>query len=201
MIASPAQDLRAVFDLMPTDTVEDWAVISERLSAIPPPSTATCRPSARASRRARSPPAARSPRSSRRSPVTPPTPASSPRSLRRRARGGIPRISHAASEHAGAARVAYDELASFLSRELAPAATLQDGVGRDLYALHSRRFLGAEIDLDETYDCGVEELARMVAEQESIANEILPGAGVEEAVAFLEKDESRKLHGTDALRR
>ncbi|MEB3012830.1 DUF885 family protein, partial [Parvimonas sp. D2] len=60
-------------------------------------------------------------------------------------------------------------------------------------------FLGATIDLDETYEWGVEELARMVAEQESIANEILPGATVEEAVAFLERDESRKLHGTAAL--
>jgi len=39
----------------------------------------------------------------------------------------------------------------------------------------------------------------LVAEQEAIANEILPGASVEEAVAFLEKDESRKLHGTKAL--
>ena len=41
----------------------------------------------------------------------------------------------------------------------------------------------------------------MVAEQEAIANEILPGASVEEAVAFLEKDPSRKLQGTDALQK
>jgi uncharacterized protein (DUF885 family) len=41
----------------------------------------------------------------------------------------------------------------------------------------------------------------MVAEQESIANEIKAGASVEEAVAFLEQDESRKLHGTEALQR
>src|SRR5690606_13556230 len=56
------------------------------------------------------------------------------------------------------------------------------------------------IDLDETYEWGREELARMVAEQEAIAREILPGATVEEAVAHLDRDESRKLHGTDALR-
>ena len=100
-----------------------------------------------------------------------------------------------------AARVAYDELAEFLGSELAPAASEKDAVGRELYALHSRRFLGATVELDETYDWGVEELARMVAEQESIANEIKAGASVEEAVAFLEQDESRKLHGTDALQR
>ena len=95
--------------------------------------------------------------------------------------------------------MAYDELAAFLRDELAPVASEHDAVGRELYALHSRRFLGAEIDLDETYEWGVAELARMVAEQEAIANEILPGASVAEAVAFLEQDSARKLHGTDAL--
>src|SRR3546814_280683 len=94
-----------------------------------------------------------------------------------------------------------DLLAAFLTGELTPAASEMDAVGRDLYALHSRRFLGATIDLDETYEWGVEELARMVAEQESIANEILPGASVEEAVAHLEADPSRKLRGTEALQK
>ena len=74
-------------------------------------------------------------------------------------------------------------------------------MGRELYALHSRRFLGATIDLDETYEWGIEELSRMVAEQESIAHEIKPGASVEEAVAFLEQDPARRLKGTEALQR
>jgi uncharacterized protein (DUF885 family) len=107
--------------------------------------------------------------------------------------------------HAGAA---YARLASFLEHELLPAAGDADAVGRDIYALQSRRFLGATIDLDETYEWGIDELARMVAEQESIANEILGGApsagsgdSVREAIAFLDGDPSRKLHGTDALQR
>jgi uncharacterized protein (DUF885 family) len=41
----------------------------------------------------------------------------------------------------------------------------------------------------------------MVAEQTAIANEILPGSTVEEAVAHLEADPARKLHGTEALQR
>ena len=53
----------------------------------------------------------------------------------------------------------------------------------------------------QTYDWGREELARMVAEQTAIANEILPGASVEEAVAHLEADPARKLVGTDALQK
>ena len=71
--------------------------------------------------------------------------------------------------------------------ELAPHAPEKDAVGRELYALASRDFLGATVDLDETYEWGIEELARMVAEQESIAREIKPGASVREAIAFLDR--------------
>ncbi|MDT0616760.1 DUF885 family protein, partial [Streptomyces lancefieldiae] len=73
------------------------------------------------------------------------------------------------SDAAGAATSAYGELADFLATDLDDAATEQDAVGREIYALRSRQFLGAKIDLDETYDWGVEELARMVAEQEAVA--------------------------------
>ncbi|MGO1318449.1 MAG: DUF885 domain-containing protein, partial [Cellulomonadaceae bacterium] len=76
-----------------------------------------------------------------------------------------------------------------------------DGVGREAYALASQRFLGTTIDLDETYEWGLAELARMVAEQEAIAHEILPGASVDEVVAHLDADEANVLHGTQALQR
>ena len=116
--------------------------------------------------------------------------------------GNLPAsLARTLADNSAAARVAYDELRSFLAEELAPVATEVDAVGRELYALNSRRFLGATIDLDETYDWGREELARMVAEQTAIANEILPGASVEEAVAHLEADPARKLVGTDALQK
>ena len=36
-------------------------------------------------------------------------------------------------------------------------------------------------------------------EQALVAEQILPGASVEEAIAYLEKDPSTKLHGTKAL--
>ncbi|MFS0867371.1 DUF885 domain-containing protein [Microbacterium sp. 179-B 1A2 NHS] len=204
VIASPAQDVRSVFDLMPTDTVEDWSVIATRLGAIPA-ALAGYVETLRQGIAEGVVPARRQ--------VTEvvtqiarytaddgffatfagdaaPADGELPASLARDLQG-----------NAGAARAAYDQLAGFLAQELAPVAGEADAVGRELYALHSRRFLGATIDLDETYDWGVEELARMVAEQESIADEILPGATVEEAIAFLEQDESRKLRGTEALQR
>ena len=204
VIASPPQDLRSVFDLMPTDTIEDWTLISDRLRAGPAALDGYVQ-TLRAGIEAGVVPARRQVREV----VTQIARYTADNGFfasfaheAAPAEGHLPAsLARAVAEHAGAARVAYDELADFLRDELAPVASEHDAVGRELYALHSRRFLGAEIDLDETYEWGVAELARMVAEQESIANEILPGATVEEAVAFLEQDPERKLHGTDALQK
>ena len=203
VIASPAQDIRSAFDLMPTDTVEDWSVIAERLGGVSGAIEGYIE-TLRAGISAGVTPARRQV-------------AEVATQIQRYtadngffavfaadadpAEGHLPAsLARELSDQAGAARVAYDSLAQFLIAELAPAASDEDAVGRELYALHSRRFLGATVDLDETYEWGVEELARMVAEQESIAHEIMPGATVEEAVAHLEADDARKLHGTDALR-
>ncbi|WP_144833387.1 DUF885 domain-containing protein [Microbacterium sp. BH-3-3-3] len=203
VIASPAQDIRSTFDLMPTATVDDWSTISDRMKALPAAIdgyVATLRQGIAEgvvpARRQVSEVVTQIARYTSdtgffaefvgdAAPEEGQLPASLARDL---------------AANSNAARVAYDSLASFLSKELAPAAGEVDAVGREVYALQSRHFLGAEVDLDETYEWGVEELARMVAEQEAIANEILPGSTVEEAVAFLEKDESRKLRGTKALR-
>ena len=202
VIASPAQDIRSTFDLMPTATVDDWSTISDRMKALPAAIdgyVATLRQGIAEgvvpARRQVSEVVTQIARYTSdtgffaefvgdAAPEDGQLPASLARDL---------------AENSNAARVAYDGLASFLSKELAPAAGEVDAVGREVYALQSRHFLGAEVDLDETYEWGVEELARMVAEQEAIANEILPGSTVEEAVAFLERDESRKLRGTKAL--
>lgn len=204
VIASPAQDVRSVFDLMATDSVDNWATISARLAAVPAALTgyvATLREGiARGVTPARRQVLEVATQITRYTaddgffaefvanaePSTGDLPASLAREL---------------ADNASSARVAYDDLRGFLTGELAPVATEEDAVGRELYALHSRRFLGATIDLDETYEWGREELARMVAEQTAVAHEILPGASVEEAVAHLEADPSRKLHGTDSLQR
>ncbi len=202
VIASPAQEIRETFDLMPTATADDWAVIATRLGAVPGAVDGYIE-TLREGIAQHVVPARRQVTevvvqiarhtsdngffatfASEAGPDEGQLPASLARDL---------------SNRANAARVAYDELAAFLHDELAPAAVEKDAVGRELYALASRRFLGATIDLDETYEWGVEELARMVAEQEEIAKQIKPGASVEEAVAFLEDDGSRRLKGTDAL--
>lgn len=204
VIESATQDIRQVYDLMPTATAEDWSVIVKRLSAVPQALrdyTATLGKGIALgvvpARRQVTEVADQIVRYTADDGffaafVAGATPDD----------GGLPAsLARELADSASAARVAYDELKSFLTGTLAPAASEVDAVGRELYALNSRRFLGAEIDLDETYEWGREELARMVAEQTAIANEILPGSTVEEAVAHLEADPSRKLHGTEALQR
>jgi uncharacterized protein (DUF885 family) len=106
------------------------------------------------------------------------------------------------SELADAGRVAteaYAKLQNFLREELAPVATTEDAIGRERYILLSQRFLGAKVDLEETLQWGIEELARVKAEQEAVANEIKPGATVAEAIEVLNSDPSRKLHSTEEL--
>ena len=76
------------------------------------------------------------------------------------------------------AAAAYRSFGQFLEHELLPLATPVDAVGREDYELHSRHFLGAVVDLDETYAWGIEELARMREEQERIADRIESGASV-----------------------
>lgn len=204
VIASAPQEFRQAFDLMPIAEISDWAVIAERLGAIPAALkgyTETLREGIRRgvvpARRQGSEVADQIARYTaddgffaaflaEAAPSEGQLPASLAKDL---------------ADRSGAARVAYDELRTFLTGELSAAATQRDGVGHELYALNSRRFLGATVDLDETYDWGCEELERMIAEQNAIAHEILPGATVEEAVAHLEADPARKLHGTDALQR
>ncbi|MFB2583886.1 DUF885 domain-containing protein [Herbiconiux liukaitaii] len=203
VIDSPSQHIREVFDLMPTATEHDWSVVAKRLSAVEEAVdgyiltlrqgiregvTPARRQVAEVLQQSRG---NSGPESFFRSFAESAAPAGG---------GELPASLRADLERAaGTASEAYSKLAQFLENELAPVATEQDAVGRDVYALQSRRFLGATIDLDETYEWGIEELGRMVREQEAIAGEIVPGASVYEAIAFLDRDESRKLHGTDAL--
>ncbi|KQR22016.1 hypothetical protein ASF79_06800 [Agreia sp. Leaf335] len=197
VIASPSQDIREVFDLMPAETPGDWQVIDTRLRAVPDALEGyveTLREGI-----------ARNVVPARRQVVEVLAQARKNAS----AGGFFAALAHGApAEYAtdslkqasSVAAGGYTRFADFLEAELLPAANPEDAVGREIYALRSREFLGATIDLDETYEWGLAELARMTREQEAIAQEILPGATVHEAIAHLDADDSRKLHGTAALK-
>lgn len=230
VIASPMQDMRDVFDLMPQNSVEDRAQIAERLRAIPAAVASYQRSLLEGATRGMAPALRQVTEvaaQSRRTAGTPDAPGffgalaarlnneptqstqSTPSAHAAQPAQGASAAGRDAAlarelEQAGAeAARAYAEFAGFLETEIAPHAAATDAFGSERYELASEAFLGARVDLDETYEWGLDELARMVSEQERIAAEIVGGTPrpgiVAEAIAHLDRDESRKLHGTAAL--
>lgn len=203
-LASPSQSIRDIFDLSPTATEQDWHNLAERMRQVPN-SLAGYIDSLREGIANKNTPALRQVEGviEQAKQIT-----AADGFFRKFAADAKPESGElpsslidellAAAEDATAGYAAFAE---FLSEELAPHTDQPDAVGRDLYQLFSRSFLGARIDLDETYEWGRAELARVISEQEKVANEILPGATIAEAFSHLESDPSRKLHGTDALQR
>jgi uncharacterized protein (DUF885 family) len=193
---------RDVLDQMPTETAEDWEVIAERLAAFPE----SLRSWAVSLREA----AAQGVVSAR-------------RQLElgaQQARGyaapdgffadlaaqavGSPAQRQQVAAAARTAADGYLEIAEVLE-SLQDRAPQADAVGRDAYQLGSRQFLGTEIDLEDTYAWGVEELRGIIAEQEQVAARLNSryGTGGGDSVAAakeaLRRDPQRVLHGTDAL--
>ncbi|WDZ85806.1 DUF885 domain-containing protein [Micromonospora cathayae] len=102
---------------------------------------------------------------------------------------------------AAAATAATAEFGRFLRTELAPRGREKQAAGRERYELASQYFLGARIDLDETYAWGFEELARLEADMRTVSARIVgPGATVDEAVAALDADPARTIQGKEAFR-
>lgn len=102
-----------------------------------------------------------------------------------------------------AAQQARSGLASFgefLRDELAPHAPVKDAVGREKYERSSRHFLGTNVDLEETYQWGWDELHRIETEMAQVSNQIKPGATVDEAIAVLDADLQRTIIGTARFR-
>lgn len=192
VIASPLQTMRDVFDLMPTETADDWAVISARLARIPA-RVAGYAASLRAAVAAGNPPA------------------------RRQVERGIAQAGqiqrlfgemaapadtalHAeVARNGAAAAAAYRDLAEVLRTDIAPRARPDDACGRAAYRLLSRGFLGTSVDLDETYEWGLNQLDAIGSEQQELAAQLYPGASVADAMRRLDTEPRYTVHGTDAL--
>lgn len=202
VIDSPAQHVREAFDLMPTSSTDDWAAVSTRLSRVAQALEGYVETLHVGVERGTVP----AKRQVREVAAQAEKLAASDGFFAELAERGVTSrasvpeaLADDLRRHAAEAAEAYDRFRSYLVDELEPHAPERDAVGRDIYELRSQEFLGAKIDLDETYEWGIQELERMVDEQEAIARQILPGAGVLEAIAHLDTDQSRKLHGTEAL--
>ena len=102
--------------------------------------------------------------------------------------------------HAELASRAFESFGRFLESELAPRGREKEAVGRELYTLASRYFLGATIDLEETYAWGWQELKRIEDDMADVAGRIAPGGSVDDAVAALDADPARHVSGKENFR-
>ncbi|MFI5627765.1 DUF885 domain-containing protein [Nocardioides sp. NPDC051685] len=203
VITSGIHNLREAFDLMPTDTEDDWAAIGARLAGMPQAVagyTATLREEAAAGRVSATAQYAKvadqilgwTGQKGSGDFFT---------GLIARAPEGAPASLRAELEASAAkANEAFAEFGRFMADDLVPRGFPKEAVGRDHYQLASRRYLGAEIDLDETYAWGWEELKRLSDDMDATAARVLPGASVAEAAAHLDRDPARQLTSTDALK-
>ncbi len=104
---------------------------------------------------------------------------------------------------AGAASVAQDalgETSAWLREEYAPRCRESDAAGADRYALWSSYFNGTEVDFDELYSWGVDELHRIHDRMVSLGQRLAPSAtSLVQVADVLDRDDAGAIVGEDAL--
>lgn len=198
-LASPVQGIRSIFDLMGRETAEDWKNLSGRMGNVPDAINGYIE-TLEAYRAKGSVAAKRQVETAIEQTSAYIADDGFFAQLTEEIIKNAPELEEEARINGKRAIIGYSELNTYLSEALLPQAPAEDAVGRERYSLYSRQFLGSAVDLDETYAWGVEELDRIIAEQKKVAQEIKPGATIEEAKEILDNDPERTLHGTDALR-
>jgi uncharacterized protein (DUF885 family) len=203
IIGSPVQGIRGCFDLMAFESDDDWEVVARRMEQVPD-SIASLEAALRAGMDGGIVAARRQALGCADQAATwggqGPDPSPFFATLAARHVGDA--TLHARLEKAGdAATRKYAEFATFLRDEYAPKADPRDPVGRDRYALFARVYSGVELDLDETYAWGWEELYRIEERMRAVAERILPGEPVAAVANHLDHDATRTVEGVDAFQR
>ena len=94
------------------------------------------------------------------------------------------------------------ELATWLREKYAPISQPEDGVGENRYKLWARHFTGADLNIRETYEWGVQELQRINDRMWVAAKKLYPDATTLREVADrLEKDPRYIVEGEEELLR
>ncbi|EHR51994.1 hypothetical protein SacmaDRAFT_3783 [Saccharomonospora marina XMU15] len=205
VIESPVQEIRMVFDLMPTETEQDWERIAARMGKVPAALDGVRASLLTAAEAGRAPALRQISKVAEQAELW---------AGMSGAAGFFDRLAESADAVDGvpatlrerlrhSARVAqesYAELAGFLRAELAPQAPTKDAVGEQTYRLWSRYFTGSELDLREAYEWGWEEFSRIERKAAKVADRIRPGASLAEAARALDEDERYRVHGQAQLR-
>ena len=101
---------------------------------------------------------------------------------------------------ATAANSAYSEFADYLRSRYMGRAKERDAVGREHYSVTSRSYNGINLNLDETYEWGWEQLRWVQSEMQKAADQIKSGSTIDEAVEVLESDPDRAIEGEDEFK-
>lgn len=187
---SPLQEVRNVFDLMPTTTGEDLIRLGSRLRAVPAAlhgwyKTLTV---------------------ARRAGLIAPKRQVDACLRQARAFSGpsgffdqLSKAHPALTADVAVAANAYLELSERLQSELYPLAPEQDSCGLDQYRTYSRDFLGTSIDPLETYHWAADELRSLTSEMQTVAREIGRATDPKQAMAELDADSRYTVDGVDSL--
>ncbi len=202
VIESPLHEIRMVFDLMSTDGDEAWEHVDARLAAVPAALDGVRRTLLRAAGAGQV--SAKRQLAEVASQVRHWTGQQGTSGsffaglVGRSGREGT--LRQDLERHATEAADAFAGFGRFLEQELLPRGRDKDAVGREQYTLASRYFLGATVDLEETYAWGWEELKRIEDDMAGVAGQIVPGGTVDDAVRALDADPARSIEGTEAFR-
>jgi len=207
VIASPLQSVRMCFDLVATETREDWETIAARMARVPEALAGVEATLAEGARQGLV--------AARRQAV----------SCTQQADTWAGRIDGTApffltlvdsydaagiddrglrdqlERHADRATEAYASLGRFLVDEYLPHTTERDAIGAERYARFARAFNGMQLDLEETYEWGWQELHRIEQAMAEVAERILPGESLAAVIEHLEADPERAIEGEDVFRR
>ena len=200
--SSPVQDIRDVFDLMLTDSVEHWTINTARLTALPAAIDGYISSLRLGAQRGDAAPKRQVRGCLRQCEANLGPDGFFARYAREANIDGTPlpaALQADLDRAASGAEQAYGRLRDFLADELLDVAPERDAVGIERYRPLSRYFLGAAMEPAEAYEWGKQELARIQNLMLQTCNEIKYGANVDEAIAILESDPVRRLSGTDAL--
>jgi len=201
-IFGPPAQVRQLFELMPTATPDDWAVVARRMAKVPEAFTGYTAALTEGSRRGLH---------------------AAPRQVETvvgqldewlggeggswfhafaaKAPDGVsPTVRSELTRAADAAAGATAALRGFLANTYLPATEgTPDAVGVDRYRLGARLSTGADLDLTEAYAWGWEEYRRLAAEMQREAAAVLPGADLRTAMRHLDEN-GPAIEGVEEVR-
>lgn len=92
------------------------------------------------------------------------------------------------------------EMGEWLRVSYLPEANEADGVGAERYSSWARHYTGADLDLRDTYEWGLKDLARINERMWKVALRVKPGAkSLQEVSDYLDADPKYLVKGSDTL--